>query len=76
MPSSQNDADSLLTIDVGSINTQVTYSMLSMASIDFWHRAWLLLTPERHSMILAKVSQGVDRLHAITGWVLVDQMSN
>ncbi|MBN1535906.1 MAG: glutamate mutase L [Anaerolineales bacterium] len=72
MPSSQTDADSLLTIDVGSINTQVTlfdvvdgkYRFLASGS-----------APTTAGAPFNDIGEGIrralDRLHTITGWILV-----
>lgn len=72
MPSSQNEADSLLTIDVGSINTRVTlfdvvdgkYRFLASGS-----------APTTAGAPFNDIGEGIrralDRLHQITGWVLV-----
>lgn len=72
MPSSQNDADSLLTIDVGSINTQVTLFDVVDGKYRFLASG---LAPTTAGAPFNDIGEGIrkalDRLHAITGWVLV-----
>lgn len=72
MPSSQNDADSLLTIDVGSINTRVTLFDVVDGKYRFLASGFATTTAGAPFNDIGEgIRRALDRLNLITGWTLV-----